>query len=168
MQNKEHCFPNALSAEMFCIHGSSVGIATAYGLDGRGSIAGRGNIFLFSITCRRPLGPTQPPIQWVPAALSSEVKWQEREADHSLPSSAEVKNDGAIHPLPHTSSWSIASLIKHKDNLPFLCPLLYCLHKNTDWTSNHNLKLRTTVWQKKKIGFLYGTKSKTVEKNPLL
>jgi hypothetical protein len=28
-----------------------------------------------------------------------------READHSPPSSAEVKNDGAIPPLPHMSPW---------------------------------------------------------------
>jgi hypothetical protein len=27
------------------------------------------------------------------------------EANHSPPSSAEIKNDGTIHPLPHTSSW---------------------------------------------------------------
>jgi hypothetical protein len=33
----------------------------------------------------------------------SEVKWQEREADHSLPSNAEVKKGGAIPPLLHTS-----------------------------------------------------------------
>jgi hypothetical protein len=30
-------------------------------------------------------------IQWVPGALSTEVKWQGRKADHSPPS-AEVKN----------------------------------------------------------------------------
>jgi len=36
-------------------------------------------------------GPTQPPIQWVPGALSLEVKHPGREADHSLPFSAEVK-----------------------------------------------------------------------------
>jgi hypothetical protein len=38
------------------------------------------------------LGPTQPPIQWVPGALSLGVKRPGREADHSPPSSAEVKN----------------------------------------------------------------------------
>jgi hypothetical protein len=37
------------------------------------------------------LGPTQPPIQWVPGDLYLEVKWPGREADHSPPSSAEVK-----------------------------------------------------------------------------
>jgi hypothetical protein len=30
------------------------------------------------------------------------------EADHSLPSGTEVKNDRAIPPLPHTSSWRSA------------------------------------------------------------
>jgi hypothetical protein len=38
-----------------------------------------------------PERPTQPPIQWVTGTLSLGVKRQEREADHSPPSSAEVK-----------------------------------------------------------------------------
>jgi hypothetical protein len=41
---------------------------------------------------RTALGPTQPPIQCVPGALSLGVKRLGREADHSSPSSAEVKN----------------------------------------------------------------------------
>jgi hypothetical protein len=58
-----------------------------------------------SSTASRPaLRPTQPPIQWVPEALSPGVKRQERESDHSLPSSAEVKNGRPIPPLPYTSS----------------------------------------------------------------
>jgi hypothetical protein len=81
---------------------SSVGTATSYGLDGRGSIPGKGKIFLFFTAPRPALGPTQPHIQWVPRAISP---GKEREADHSPPSSAEVKNDGAIPPLPHTPSW---------------------------------------------------------------
>jgi hypothetical protein len=51
------------------------------------------------------LGPTQPPIQRVPGPLSPGVKMPVREADHSPPSSAEVKNGGAIPPLSHMSSW---------------------------------------------------------------
>jgi len=38
------------------------------------------------------MGPTQPPILWVPRAVSLGVKWPGTEADHSPPSSAEVKD----------------------------------------------------------------------------
>jgi hypothetical protein len=48
-------------------------------------------IFLFTTASRTALGPTRPPIQWVLGALSLVVKRPGREADHSLPSSAEVK-----------------------------------------------------------------------------
>jgi hypothetical protein len=65
---------------------SSVGIALGYGLDDRGSRvrfpAGAGN-FLFTTPSTTALGPSQPPIQW--------VKRLEREADHSPPSGAKVK-----------------------------------------------------------------------------
>jgi hypothetical protein len=37
------------------------------------------------------LGPTQPPIQLVPGALSLGVKWPGREVDHLPPYSADVK-----------------------------------------------------------------------------
>ena len=47
---------------VICWPGSSVGIATDYGLDGPGSNPGGGEIF-------RPSGPalgsTQPPVKWV-------------------------------------------------------------------------------------------------------
>jgi len=43
--------------------GSSIGIATDYGLDGPGSNPGGDEIFLSS---RQALDPTQPPVKWVP------------------------------------------------------------------------------------------------------
>jgi hypothetical protein len=48
-------------------------------------------IFLFTTMSRMALGPIQSPIQWVPRALSLGVKRLGREADHSPPSSAKVK-----------------------------------------------------------------------------
>jgi hypothetical protein len=75
---------------------SSVGIATGYRLDGRTSIPGRDKIFIFSIASRLALGPTQ----LVPGTVSSGVKQPRSEAVHSTPSSAEVKNAGAIPSLP--------------------------------------------------------------------
>jgi len=41
---------------------------------------------------RLALWPTQPPIQWVLQDLSLGVKQAEREADHSIPSGADVTN----------------------------------------------------------------------------
>jgi hypothetical protein len=68
--------------------------------------SGRGRyVFLFTPTFRPALGPTLPPIQWVPGTLSLGVKWLGHEADHSPPSSAEVKNAGSYMSTPHTSSW---------------------------------------------------------------
>jgi hypothetical protein len=47
-------------------------------------------IFLFTAVSRMALGPTQPPIQWVPGVLSLAVKRPGREDNHILPSSAKV------------------------------------------------------------------------------
>jgi hypothetical protein len=96
------------SISYFWCRDSSVGIATGYWMDGRGSIPGRGNIFFFSIVSGPARGLSQPPIQWVSGALSPEVRRPGREADHSSPPSAEVKNGGAVPPFPHTSSWPVA------------------------------------------------------------
>jgi hypothetical protein len=67
--------------------------------------AGAGN-FSLNHRIQNGSGPTQPPIQWVPGALSLWVKQPGREADHSPPSSAEVKEwvELYIH-SPNMPSW---------------------------------------------------------------
>jgi hypothetical protein len=46
-------------------------------------------IFSLASVSRPALGSTQPPVQWVPGVKAR----LGRDADHSPPSSAEVKND---------------------------------------------------------------------------
>jgi hypothetical protein len=63
-------------------------------------------IFLFTTVSRTALGPTQTPIQWILGALSLGVKRPGREADHSPPSSADVKECVNIYlHSPNTFSW---------------------------------------------------------------
>jgi hypothetical protein len=50
-------------------------------------------IFLCSNMSRMDLQSTQLLIQWVLGALDKEVKWPRYEADHSPPSTVEVKNE---------------------------------------------------------------------------
>jgi hypothetical protein len=57
--------------------------------------------FLSSLkTSRLVLGPTQPPIQWVPGTLSPGVKQMGCEAHRSPPSSAKVKNEWSYTSTP--------------------------------------------------------------------
>jgi hypothetical protein len=81
-------------------------------------------IFLFTTASRTALGPTQPPIQWVPGTLSLGVKQSGREADHSLPSSAEVKECVELYlHSPNTPLWRSAQLKKkHRENFTFYLP----------------------------------------------
>jgi hypothetical protein len=54
------------------------------------------NVAIISVaSVSRPiLGPTQPPVQWVPGLLSPGLKERpKRDAEHSPPSSAEVENE---------------------------------------------------------------------------
>jgi hypothetical protein len=68
---------------------SAVGIATGYGLDGQG-VGVRGPVGERSP--RPVLGTTELPIQRISNALSPGVKRPGQEAEHSPPTSAEVKN----------------------------------------------------------------------------
>jgi hypothetical protein len=67
---------------------SSVGIANRYGLDGSGIESRWGRDFQHP--SRTTLGPTQPPIQWVPVFFPG-VRRPGRGVDHSPPANAEVK-----------------------------------------------------------------------------
>jgi hypothetical protein len=60
-------------------------VRTGYDLDSRGDGVQVPIEARFFSSSRRPdrfRGPTQPPIKWVPGALSPEVKRQKCEADH--------------------------------------------------------------------------------------
>jgi hypothetical protein len=59
----------------------------------------------FSVRSTLDLGPRQPPMPWVSRAVSPGLRVSDHEISHSHPSSAEVKNGGAITPFSHTSSW---------------------------------------------------------------
>jgi len=61
-------------------------------------------IFLFATVSRPAVGSTQPRSQWL-AVFFLWGKRPGREADHSPPSSAEIKMRGVTPPLPHTFSW---------------------------------------------------------------
>jgi hypothetical protein len=73
---------------------------------------------------RTALGSTQPPIQWVPWALSLRVKRPGREAGHSPLSSAEVKEcvELCLH-SSNTPSWHGAQLKKYRENFTFICEI---------------------------------------------
>jgi hypothetical protein len=61
-------------------------------------------IFLYSTASRQVLGSTQPPTQWVPGLFPWGIKRPGSEADYSPPTIDEVKNGGAVPPLPHRST----------------------------------------------------------------
>jgi hypothetical protein len=56
--------------------------------------------FSSSTSSRTALNSAQTPIKWIQGDISLGIKRPGSEADHSLPSSAGVKNGGAIPPLP--------------------------------------------------------------------
>jgi hypothetical protein len=75
----------------------SVGIVTGWTSGARFT---PGAEIFSSAQCRDRLwGPNKPPIKWVLAILTSEVKRPGRQSDHSPPFNAEVKNGGNIPPL---------------------------------------------------------------------
>jgi hypothetical protein len=98
---------------IFCVYNSMLTSATCLSVPG---VVGKGKFALSLIRGSRPSrvwkfsssppcsdrlwSPPQPPIQWVPGALFLEVKRPKRDADHSPPSSAEVKNKWSYTSTP--------------------------------------------------------------------
>jgi hypothetical protein len=98
---------------------SAVGIATGYGLDDRG------------VVVRVPAGsrifssPRRPVRLWGSPSLLSNGYWGLFPRGESgrgvtltthLQLAPRSRKRGSIHPLPHTSSWRSAYLVKHRDN----------------------------------------------------
>jgi hypothetical protein len=82
--------------------GSSANIVSRLWTDDRGSIF----LQVRASTSRPVLGPTQPPLQWVPVVLSPGIKRSGRVADHSPQSSVDVNNGVELHLHSlNTSSW---------------------------------------------------------------
>jgi hypothetical protein len=98
---------------------SSVGIATAYRLEGRGvgiRIQLGESYFSSILRSKHSRGPPSFLTSVHLCPSSPGVKRQGREADHSPPTSSEVKKTGIHTSTPHTSSWPSVRLAKHWEN----------------------------------------------------
>ena len=83
-------------------------IATSFGLDGPGFEFRQGSeVFLSSKTVEIGSGATRRPVQWVLGFIHG-VNRPRREANHSSPSSAEVKNEWRYTSVPPYSRMGMA------------------------------------------------------------
>jgi hypothetical protein len=97
--------------ELMCRHhqlsdltqqGSLWGLATGWKTEGSQFEPRQGNKFALLHVIQTGFGLTQAPIQWVPEALSPELNRQGREADHSPPTSAEIKKTWVYNSIFYT------------------------------------------------------------------
>jgi hypothetical protein len=127
---------------------STVGTAIGYGLDDQGvSVRIPVGSNMFSVACRPALGPNQPPNQWVLGALSPGVKRPGHEADHSPPTSAEVKKTWIYTTTPHTSSWRSAKLLFtfFYNGILITITLYLPVHKSQVYPKNEASKIRVQL-----------------------
>ena len=94
-----NAFENEFNVQYIYIYapGSSVSIATVYGMDGLRIESRWGHDFPYP--SRPTLGPTQPPVQWVPG-LSRGKERPGRDADTSFPLVPWSRKSRAIPLLP--------------------------------------------------------------------
>jgi hypothetical protein len=92
--------------------GSSGSIVSDYGLDDRGSITRqRQRIFLLAYASRPALGPTQPPVHWVPRVLFPRVKRGRGVTVTTHPHLvSRLSMRGAIPPLPPCASMACSEI----------------------------------------------------------
>jgi hypothetical protein len=129
--------PHAITSQ-HCV----VGIATGRQRD-RSSSLGRVESILFSTASRPAVGSTQSLIQWVPAAVSLGVKRQGREADHSSPTSAQLKK-----------SWIYTSLPQKTNKLHGLSPRANYIDRATAASRRSNcqlLRIKGATWSALRI-----------------
>jgi hypothetical protein len=89
-----------------------------------GSSSGRGWEFLPA------LGPTQPPIQRVPGIIFLGIKRPKREADHSPPDSAEVKNSWSYTSPPQYASIVRIETLVNQNSGDYCKQFSYRSHKS--------------------------------------
>jgi hypothetical protein len=71
--------------------------------------------------------------------LCPKLKRPRREADHSPPFSAEVRNCGALTPLSHTSSWRAAQLSRGTFHLRARYVIIYYVNTGIKKAGHQNI-----------------------------
>jgi hypothetical protein len=112
---------------------------TGYGLEGWGSFPSSDKRFLSLYNVQTDSGAHPASYTVVVGSGFLRVKAAWAYADHSPPSSDDVKNGGATPPLPHTSSRIDVQLIKHREN--FTCITYLSLTLPNTVLGNRNLLL---------------------------
>jgi hypothetical protein len=108
---------------------SSDDVVKGYEVDGWSLIPNRGKIFLFSKVFKQALGPTLAYPVGTEGPFEG-VKWLGRESDHSLSTTAQVKNGEVTPPLLHVFMAVLSS--SGTDTSSFMDPCF--LDFGTSWS----------------------------------